>query len=332
MSLQLIEAYIPSKYFEKIDQKLTLYSSVSYWVHHHSEDKTLIRMVVKTVDSEEILNYLESVSSVIDGFEVMLLPVHSYIKRKHDEDKKVQEQEEKNRLQRASRHELYLHIEGLSKTNIVYFLYLILSAIVVTIGLIKNNSAIVIGGMVIAPLLGPVIALSFSVILGDFKLARQSLVTVFAGIGFALFISIISSFLFELPTDSAEFLSRTRVDILDMVLAIASGAAGALAILNRGASSLVGVMVAVALLPPTVVLGMSVGSFLWSAALGSMLLLFVNINSIVLSAILVFSLSGIRPNKYEEIKKANNSKKYSILFIIILISLLVIAVYYSNAI
>jgi uncharacterized hydrophobic protein (TIGR00341 family) len=333
MSLQLIEAYLPKKYFEQVDKKLKKYHVVSYRSREVSEEQMLMRLLVKTEDSEEILNYLESASNIIDGFEIILFPVQTHIKRNTGEGEGVEKKgrdKQRRRIQRASRHELYLHIEGMSRANLTYALFVILSAVVVALGLIKNSTAVVIGGMVIAPLLGPVIALAFSSILGDFKLAKQAFISVVMGIALALAVSVLFSFIFIYPENSHEFLSRTYVDIADMILALASGAAGALAILKRLPGSLVGVMVAVALLPPTVVLGMSLGSLMLADAFGAMLLLLANITSILLSAIIVFSLTGIRPIKFEEIKRARNSKKSALLSISIIIILLVFAVIYSN--
>lgn len=330
MSLQLVEAYIPQKHFTAIDEKIKSFNIVSYWSGEQTAKHTLVRILVKTEDSEDVLEYFESVANLIDGFEVLLMPVQTYLKRKSPSDEgKEKESEGAGKLQRASRHELYLHIESSSKSDLTYILFVVLSAIVVFLGLVKDSSAIVIGGMVIAPLLGPVIAVAFASILGDFKLLRRSSLTMVKGILLALAISILFSLCFTIP-ETAEFSSRTQVDLSDIVLALASGAAGAISILRRFPSSLVGVMVAVALLPPTVVLGMSIGGALWSQALGAMLLLLVNINSILLAAVVTFSLSGIHPVHYEEIQRADNSKRYSLLFISIIVGLLVLAVVYSK--
>ncbi|MBD2843915.1 hypothetical protein IDH44_01810 [Paenibacillus sp. IB182496] len=94
MSLQLIEAYIPKKHFPKMDEKLQTFELESYWCTEQSEASTFVRMLVKTKDAEEILNYLEQAAKLIDGLEVMLLPVHSFINRKNVESKEDQENEE----------------------------------------------------------------------------------------------------------------------------------------------------------------------------------------------------------------------------------------------
>jgi len=324
MSLQLIEAYIPTKHFATVEEKLHSYTPISYWRGDETSDRYLVRLLVKTEQSEEILNYLEHAAHLVDGFEIMMLPISTYIRRETEEEKE-QKTREKG-IERASRHELYVQMEAQSKPSWTYFIFVLLSSIVVTIGLIKNSPAVVIGGMVIAPLLGPAISLAFASIIGDLKLVRQGTFTVLCGIGVALAISIIFGLVINIPFDSHEFMSRTEVDGMDVILALASGAAGALSVLKRFPSALVGVMVAVALLPPTVVLGMSIGSMLWEEAFRAFLLLAINVHAVLLSAITLFSLTGIRPVKYNEIQKANNSKKWAFIIITVMIIILLSAI------
>lgn len=335
MDLQLVEAYVPAKHFNKVDESLRKFPHVSYWKSIESEDRNLIRVLVKTNETEEILNYLESVAHVIDGFDVLLFPVQTYITRltKEEEEQRLNEPEENaNKLQRASRQELLGTIKKASHITLTYTLLIVISAIVVTIGFIQNSQAVIIGAMVIAPMLGPVISMAFSAILGDFQLLRSSTVTLLYAVVIVIGISIGFTLFFPVPLESSEFALRTHVSIVDMVLAFATGVAGALSFLNRLPGSLVGVMVAVALIPPNVVLGMSIGSAMWQEAYGSMLLLMGNISSVILAGIIVFSLSGIRPVKWDEVNKAKTSRKLSILFVSLVIILLIIVILFSNSI
>lgn len=333
MDLQLVEAYVPDKYFKKVDESLREFPHVSYWISVESKDRILIRVLVKTNDTEEILNYLESVAHVIEGFEVLLFPVQTYITRLTEEkkEKRRNEMEENaNKLQRASRQELLGTITKSSHITLTYTLLIVISAIVVTIGFIQNSQAVIIGAMVIAPMLGPVISMAFSAILGDFRLLRSSTITLLYAVFIVIGISICFALFFPIPIESSEFASRTHVNIVDIILAFATGIAGALSILNRLPGSLVGVMVAVALIPPNVVLGMSVGSAMWPEAYGSMLLLIGNITSVILAGIIVFSLSGIQPVKWSEVDKAKTSRKLSILFVSLVIIILIIVILFSN--
>jgi uncharacterized hydrophobic protein (TIGR00341 family) len=336
MNFQLIEVYVPNKHFEKVDESLRKFNHTSYWeFDHYESNRKFIRILVEVIDTEEILNYLENVSNVIDGFEVLLFPVHTYLTRdtetEKDRHQKAKEKEEM-KIQRASRQELLGDMERSSKVTVSYTVLVIISAIVGTIGIIKNSPAVVIGSMVIAPMIGPALSIAFSAILGDYQLFWRSSVTLFFAVVIITSISIAFSMLFTVPLDSPEYVTRTHVNISDIVLALASGVAGALSILKRMGGSLVGVMVAVALLPPNIVFGMSIGSQKWEYAYGAFLLLLVNINSILLSAIIVFSLSGIRPVKWKELQRAHTSKRLSITFVSLIIFLLVIAVLVSNGV
>jgi len=333
VDLQLIEAYIPKKHFEKVSETLSEFPIVSNWVSRESEERKLVRVLVETKNTEEILNYLENASSVVDGFEVMLFPVRSYLTRFTDEEKEQihrEEQEAKTKIQRASRHELLGAIEKSSRITLNFTLLVILSAIVVTIGFIKDSEAVIIGAMVIAPMLGPINSMAFASILGDFRLLRQSTATLLYGIGIVLAIAISLSFVLPVPIENNEFATRTHVNLSDIILAIASGTAGALSIISRLSDALVGVMVAVALLPPTVVVGMTVGSGLWQEAFGSGLLLLGNISSVILAAIIVFSLSGIRPVKWKDVDRAKTSRKLSILFVSLTVLFLILAILFSS--
>lgn len=331
MDLQLIEAYVPHKHFERIDESLQKYSHVSYWVSSESEDRKLIRMLVETSGVEEVLNYLESVSHVADGFEVMLFSVKTYITRKlPEEEEQKKKKEEEGKLQRASRHELIGTIERSSRITHTYVMMVILSAIVVTVGFIKDSEAIIIGSMVIAPMLGPIISTAFASILGDYKLLWKSSITLLFAIVVVILISVVFSLGFPVPFETHEFQSRTHVNLSDIVLALASGTAGALSILNRLPGSLVGVMVAVALLPPTVVFGMTLGEGMWQEAYGAFMLMMVNITSILLAAISVFTISGIRPVKWDEVQRAHTSKTWSLLFVSLVIIVLVVAIIFGE--
>ncbi|WP_339216423.1 TIGR00341 family protein [Ornithinibacillus sp. FSL M8-0202] len=333
MELQLIEAYVPEQIFDRTDEALKNYPHVSYWISKETAERTLIRVLVRTKDTEEILNYLEKQAQLTEGFEVLLFPVHTYMKQlsKEEKEQRQQETEENTRkLQRVSRQELLGTITKSSHITLNYTLMIMIAAVVVTIGFIQNSPAVIIGAMVIAPMLGPVISIAFSSILGDFSLLRSASFTLLYAVAIVIAISIGFTFFFPVPLESNEFATRTHVNIADMVLAFVTGITGALSILNRLPGSLVGVMVAVALIPPNVVLGMSIGSGLWKEAYGSLLLLVGNITSVILAGIIVFSLSGIRPVRWSEVEKARTSRKRSILFVSLVILLLVIVILFSN--
>ena len=161
--------------------------------------------------------------------------------------------------------------------------------------------------LVIAPLLGPNIALAFSTSLGDTRLMWSALKTSIAGLGLALILSCVAGMLLHIEPLGSEILARTDVGISGVLLALASGAAAVLSLTTGVSSALVGVMVAVALLPPTATLGMMLGIGQYDYALGAALLLAVNVVCVNLSAKLVFLYRGVKPRTWLEKQKARQS-------------------------
>ncbi len=340
MSLQLIEAYIPNKHFESVDENLRDHPHTSYWVSSESKERMLVRILVDSDEVEDILNYLESVANVAEGFETLLIPVRTYLSRatlneeteekKQEEEEGEGEEEDQALLMRASRHELITYVEKNSLTTLNYTLLIFLSAVVGSMGFIKDSEAVVIGSMVIAPLIGPVIATAFAAILGDYHLLGRAALTSLLGVGIVIAIAIVVNFIFDIGVDTNQYWARTEVTVSDFLLALAAGGAGSIATLNRKAGNLVGVMVAVALLPPNIALGMSIGKGLWAQAYGSFLLVTVNIMCILLSAVIVFSLTGIRPVRWKEVQRANVSRSLSIVFVLLIVASLISVIYFGQ--
>lgn len=134
---------------------------------------------------------------------------------------------------------------------------------VAAIGIMQNNVPVIIGAMVIAPLLGPNVALSLATTLGDIDLAKRALKANMTGILTVLSFAAVIGYMFKVDPNIPELISRTKVSLGDVILAMAAGSAAALSLTTGVASALIGVMVAVALLPPLVVFGMLIGQGEW---------------------------------------------------------------------
>ncbi|MCP8615315.1 TIGR00341 family protein [Salirhabdus salicampi] len=319
--MHLIEVYVPEKHFEKTDEKLRSFSHKSYWVLKQSDGRRLIRIIVGGKEVEQVLDYFEEVSNVVEGFETLLIPLKSYLSREtireeaEGTSEQEKDQEDEANIVRASRHELIHTIDQNSFITWNYSLLIIFSAVVATMGFMKNSEAVVIGAMVIAPMIGPVIAIAFSSILGDYRKLWKSMVTSFIGFFIVVGIAIFFTYFFGEALETDQYLARTEVEMSDFILALASGGAGALSVLNRMSGNLVGVMVAVALLPPSLSVGIGIGQGEWERAWNAFLLTSVNVNCILLAAILVFILSGIRPVRWQKVSKANVSRVLSVIFV-----------------
>ncbi len=207
----------------------------------------------------------------------------------------------------TTREEIYQDVAGGGRMSVDFIVLVVLSTAVAAIGLISDNVAVIIGAMVIAPLLGPNLAFALAAALGDRALMGRAAVTNAAGVTLSFAICVALGAVLDDPTGSEEIMSRTNVGLEGVALAIASGAAAALSLVTGISSTLVGVMVAVALLPPAATIGIMVGSGNWTYAVGAAMLLAVNVVCVNLSAQAVFLWKGIRPNTWLERRAAKNA-------------------------
>ncbi|MBF0187532.1 MAG: TIGR00341 family protein [Magnetococcales bacterium] len=190
-----------------------------------------------------------------------------------------------------------------------YLLFTVLSTLVASVGLLKNDVAVVIGAMVIAPLLGPNLAFALGAAMGDSRLMQRSAWTGIIGILISGCMGVLIGKFW--PADgltSQELMARTSVDLHGMVIALSSGVAAVLSLTTGLSSTLVGVMVAVALLPPTVTIGIMLGASQWEHAFGATLLLMVNVVCLNLAALIVFTVQGVQPRTWLEKRAARQSR------------------------
>jgi uncharacterized hydrophobic protein (TIGR00271 family) len=195
---------------------------------------------------------------------------------------------------------------------------MILSTLLATTGLFANSAPVIIGAMILAPLMAPIISLSMGVVRADKFLMIQSTRTLIIGIFMALLFSSIYTLFMPLEQITAEMQGRLNPNLLDLMVAVFSGMAGAYANSKEEvAKSLAGVAIAVALVPPLSVTGIGLGLGNIDVIYGSFLLFVTNLVGITLSAALTFIVLGFAP-----IKRAKKGIFYtSILMVIIAIPL-----------
>lgn len=192
--------------------------------------------------------------------------------------------------------EVYRAIHRGSRPDVDFFIMIGLSTVIATYGLFQNSSAVIIGAMLVAPLFSPLIALSLSIAQGNIRLFRlaveANLKGVALAVGLALFLGLITPTTFVTP----EIVARTHPSVQDLIVALASGAAGAYAMARKDvATALPGVAIAAALVPPLSVIGIGLAYGDLEIASGSSLLFTTNLVAIVLAGSLVFLLLGFRP-------------------------------------
>ena len=252
--MKLIEVITDAKNHELVIRIAKQHDSEIYWQGTpNQEGRQSIRILVSDEDRQSVLDALQGLLG--ESMKILVLPVDAVLPRK---EQKPSDQEVKETIT-TTREELYNNIVKNAHLDSTYLLLVFLSTAVVAIGLLEDNVAVVIGAMVIAPLLGPNIALALGAALGDMALMWKATKTTIAGITLALMLSMILGFIYPFNLDSHELMARTDVGLGSIVLALASGAAAVVSLTTGLASVLVGVMVAVALLPPTATLGLMIG-------------------------------------------------------------------------
>ncbi|MCL7475314.1 MAG: TIGR00341 family protein [ANME-2 cluster archaeon] len=328
MALRQIEIFIPSKEEYRVQDALKDLPVLGIWQERFSKDFIQIIILLDAETSEFVLDRLEQNISLVEGYRIIILPVEATLPKQKPLNEKVPEMEEpvledktNEKPARISREELYSDIEETINQTRIFIILAFLSSVVAAIGILQNNVAVIIGAMVIAPLLGPNVALSLATTLGDIDLAKRALKANIKGMLTVLSFAVILGFVFKVDPNIPELISRTKVTLGDIILALAAGSAAALSLTTGVPSALIGVMVAVALLPPLVVFGLLLGQGEWVLATGALLLVLTNAICINLSGVVTFLIQGIRPRKYRD---ADRAKKATIIALILWTFLLIL--------
>lgn len=285
------------------------------------DDLQPMRLVVTDDKVQEVLDALQGVLGAQSYAKLLVYPIDISL------PKQTEEQQEKEAKATQARESLYKEVQKNSRLDVNYLVLVMLSTIVAAIGLIENNVAVVIGAMVIAPLLGPNLAFGLGTALGDLSLMKNSLKTLSAGVLLAVSLSVIMGIVWPFPLTSPELISRTDAGLDSIALAFASGAAAALSLSTGLPSVLVGVMVAVALLPPAATFGLMLGHARIDLAAGAALLLAVNIVSVNLACKLVFLLKGVQPRTWWEKETAKKAMRTYIFVWVVTLALLGLVIY-----
>jgi uncharacterized hydrophobic protein (TIGR00271 family) len=158
------------------------------------------------------------------------------------------------------------------------FLFLTISScIIATIGILLNSTAVVIGSMLVAPLLGPIIRMGFAFVSQDLAGALRALGTTIVGILVALITAVVIIHLSPDSEPTAEILSRIQPNFLDFLVAICAGPAVGYSVIRGQNTVFIGVAIATALMPPIAVCGYGLAWGNLTIAEGAGLLLLANI-------------------------------------------------------
>jgi len=188
---------------------------------------------------------------------------------------------------------LFVSLRKDAEINATYVILIILSTMLATIGLYQGSSAVVIGAMLLAPLMSPIVSLSMGLVRYDAGISRASLIKISLGTGLALFSAALITLLFPYRPLTPEMQARLQPSLLDLFVALVSGVAGAYAKSHKEIiESLAGVAIAVALIPPLAVAGIGLGMGNFFFFTHAFLLFLTNLFGIILAAIFTFRILG----------------------------------------
>ena len=306
MSARRVDLIVPDERVAEALEVISRYSSRS-WREVVEGELEKISCIVQPRRVEHLLSDLEEHFGTVNGFLVLVSPLEATIPRitrtPPERDDSLTERAPTSleaffSRDRISTTELYDDIEASVDLRVSYLLTVVLSTLIAALAMRSGQTAIVIGAMVIAPLLGPTMAMALAATVNDRALAFRSIRTLSAGVAGALAAGAILGTIIDVDPAVPELLSRTVVQPADIALALASGTAGVLA-LSQGASlSLVGVMIAVALVPPLAAAGLLWTSGYAALSLSALFLFLTNLVCINVAGIITFLAQGLTPKDW----------------------------------
>ncbi len=232
---------------------------------------------------------------------------------------------------RIARQELEARAQDLAASLPTYIVMTIVSAVIATAGLLLDSPATVVGSMVIAPLIGPAMSAAVGSVIGDSELFRRGVLLQIVGV----VLSVISATAFAIlvsvanlvppgidPLELSEVSERLSPNFLSLAVAIGAGVAGGVSLMTGISAALVGVMIAVALIPPAATVGIGIAFGEPALALGSSVLVAVNVLSINLAALVVLWYAGYRPENFFQRDQVRSATLKRVVVLVVAIALL----------
>ncbi len=199
-------------------------------------------------------------------------------------------------LNREQQIDVYKSIRSSARPSVDFYVMIALASAIATFGLLQNSAAVIIGAMLVAPLMGAIFGLSLGIVRGDVRLMKHAISAVLRGAFLAIVVGVAITLITPGALPESEVLARTRPSLLDLGVALASGAAGAYAVCRKEVSAaLPGVAISAALVPPLATAGIGLALLQGDIAGGALLLFSTNLVAIVAAGGLVFLWLGFRP-------------------------------------
>ncbi|WP_062386406.1 TIGR00341 family protein [Demequina iriomotensis] len=219
-----------------------------------------------------------------------------------------------------------------------FWLLLILASVIATAGVVADSTATVIGAMIVAPLMRPIQGTMLSTVLGDHRNLVRSVSTMVAGAAAAIGVGFVIGLIVIQPITAAtngQVAGRVSPGVVDLLAALATGVVGSIALLRSDISdTLPGVAIAISLVPPLTVVGLTMESGAWSQAAGALLLFLTNVAAILATGSVVMAIYGFANVRIElaEDKEAERRRRArAYLTTIVLLLVVAVPLAYSTA-
>ncbi len=351
MSLRMVKLLVAESHRDRALEILDVHEVTPRWCMPVEGGRAMIDMILPGEGNEPILDDLQEAFGNTEEFRILFFAVEATLPRiqekEEDESGEAEggpgpgkpqppglpaslrtgevEEEEKWVPSRINREELYTDLADSSRTTGYYLTMVALSSVVASAGLLLGDGAVIIGAMVIAPLIGPNLGVSFATTLGDLRLGRDAFLASVFGAAVAFAVALAAGIGLSVDPTEAEIVGRTRLTYEHLALALAAGAAGAISLTRGVGTGLVGVMVAVALLPPLANAGLLLGDGHWQLGVGALVLVLGNVVCVNLAATVAFLAQGVRPNTWwEEERRSGAVWTASLLWGGLLVALIVV--------
>ena len=303
--MKLVRLSYPAEYAESVERAVDKAAPI-HWSHEDEPNgsRQTAQILLEDGDGQTLMDTLQSIFGSEPDWRLILMDAEVTLPRNTE----TPEQPKKSVDKQAMREALFEQVSGDSRLTKDFIVLTVLSAVVAAIGLNQDSVAVVIAAMVIAPLLGPILGFGLGSALGSTDLMKKSARTALTGLGIGFLTVLLLAIFFPVNLESGELRARTIIQPDIIALALASGAAAALSLTGGLSSSLVGVMVAVALLPPSAASAIYFGAGDAQNGFAAAILVALNVLCVLVAAQIVFIWKGVRPRRWLQQKVAERSR------------------------
>nr|WP_281196138.1 TIGR00341 family protein [Halorubrum sp. F4] len=255
---------------------------------------------------EPVLERLRE-AGIDDRTYTVIVAAETVISRRFEELEAEYAEESERDEDRISRQELQAKADDLASGMRTYVLMTVISAVIATAGLLLDSPATVVGSMVIAPLIGPAMSAAIGTVVDDEEMFRRGVRMQVLGVAVAVAAATLFAVALRTlglvppgldPLELAEVAERLAPNVLVLAVAIGAGVAGIVSLMTGVSATLVGVMIAVALIPPAAAVGIGIAFSIPRLVLGAGVIVAVNVLSINLAALVMLWYEGYRPERW----------------------------------